>query len=107
AARPARDRLFVCVLFIEASPWGLIQRGVACGAGTVFRYATMASICAGSNVCLKPGMRGVPFVMVSRTTSARPPADSFDSVGPNVLAVICGLRWHTPHDWVKRVCPSR
>src|SRR5262245_35692594 len=90
AARPARDRLFACVSFmrllLEDSPLGILggltQRGAACGAGTVFRYATMALICAGSNSSLKPGMRGVPLVMVSRIPSSLPPADSLDSVGP-------------------------
>src|SRR6476661_1343939 len=66
----------------------------------------MASTWAGSNRYLKPGMRGVPFMMVSRMTCSLPPAESFDSTGPNCCALICGLAWQTPQDWVTRRWPN-
>ncbi len=52
------------------------------GVGIVFRYATIASICAGSKWYLKPGMRGVPLLMTSRITASCPPDEFCDSWGP-------------------------
>src|SRR3954470_8973118 len=39
-------------------------------------------------------------------TSSLPPAESFDSCGPKVGLVICGLRWQTPHDCDTSCWPS-
>src|SRR5882757_1086928 len=52
-------------------------------------------------------MRGVPLLMTPRMTSSRPPADSWDSVGPYCTLVICGLAWQTTQDWLKSRIPKR
>src|SRR5262245_9988240 len=57
----------------------------------------MLSITFGSRPYWKPGMRGVPFRIISRTTASLPVTVSMLSIGPYVLVLSGGGKWQIEH----------